>query len=249
MKKLKKFIVALCITVLAMTTTVFAETAANYDENSIKESVKALVEQIVSMDEKSLEYWKDNSIGWQKEAFEGMLTYVEDDQLGDYKSVEDPEINEKKDVIEVETVAHFSKNDLKVKFNMIYVSGSIVPDSIEYKLAGEETKPFGERIADAALNTVIGLATVVVILLLISFIISLFRFIPKLQEMFSKKNEASADAALENAIAQIEENEENADDTELVAVITAAICASTGASSDSFVVRSIKKANRKKTRI
>ena len=36
-----------------------------------------------------------------------------------------------------------------------------------------------------------------------------------------------------------------ANDTELIAVITAAICASTGASSDSFVVRSIKKVKRR----
>ena len=55
--------------------------------------------------------------------------------------------------------------------------------------------------------------------------------------------------ALENAIAQIEGNEELIDDMELVAVITAAICASTGASSDSLVVRSIKKADRKKKHI
>ena len=54
---------------------------------------------------------------------------------------------------------------------------------------------------------------------------------------------------LEKTIAQNEEKEELVDDTELVAVITAAICAATGARSDSFVVRSIKKADRKKKRI
>lgn len=51
-------------------------------------------------------------------------------------------------------------------------------------------------------------------------------------------------AAVENVTSQIEAKEELADDTELVAVITAAIAASTGTSSDGFVVRSIRKSKR-----
>ena len=49
---------------------------------------------------------------------------------------------------------------------------------------------------------------------------------------------------MENVTSQIEAKEELADDTELVAVITAAIAASTGTSSDGFVVRSIRKSKR-----
>ena len=64
-------------------------------------------------------------------------------------------------------------------------------------------------------------------------------YIPKIKEIFTKGDKNSPTAVLEKAIAQIEGNEELVDDTELVAVITAAIAASEGTSTDSFVVRSI----------
>ncbi len=97
----------------------------------------------------------------------------------------------------------------------------------------------------AALNTLIGMGTVFVMLIVISLIISLFTFIPKLQAAFSKKDkqEEVKSAGVENAVTQITAQEETeADDTELIAVIAAAIAASEGAAhTDGFVVRSIRK--------
>ena len=93
-----------------------------------------------------------------------------------------------------------------------------------------------------------GMGTVFAVLILISLIISCFTFIPKIQDAFSKKNKAedAKTAAVDNTIAQIIENEELSDDSELVAVIAAAIAASEGAvSTDGFVVRSIRKASRR----
>lgn len=106
----------------------------------------------------------------------------------------------------------------------------------------------GEQMIKAALNTLLGMGTVFVILILIMFIISLFGFIPKIQAAFSQKDKTETkEKAVENTIAQIIENEELSDDTELVAVIAAAIAASEGAAStDGFVVRSIKRANTNK---
>ena len=57
----------------------------------------------------------------------------------------------------------------------------------------------------------------------------------------AKKNATNTSAAVDNTIAQIIENEELSDDTELVAVIAAAIAAAEGTSTDGFVVRSIKR--------
>ena len=102
----------------------------------------------------------------------------------------------------------------------------------------------GGLMTKAALNTLIGMGTVFVMLIMISLIISLFNFIPKIQAAFSKKpkEEAKKEPAVDKAIAQIVENEELSDDLELVAVISAAIAASEGAAStDGFVVRSIRK--------
>lgn len=103
---------------------------------------------------------------------------------------------------------------------------------------------FGESMEKAALNTLLGMGTVFVVLILISGIISCFNFIPKIQAMFSKKSkkEEIKTEAVDNTIAQIIEKEELSDDLELVAVIAAAIAASEGAAStDGFVVRSIKR--------
>ena len=90
----------------------------------------------------------------------------------------------------------------------------------------------GGLMTKAALNTLIGMGTVFVMLIIISLIISLFNFIPRIQA-----------AGIDNAVTQIAAQEEaEADDTELVAVIAAAIAASEGAAStDGFVVRSIRK--------
>ncbi len=109
---------------------------------------------------------------------------------------------------------------------------------------------FGELMKNAALNTLLGMGTVFVVLILICFIISAFKLISKVEDAL--KNKASAkeikEEAVNNTIAQIEEREaeELADDLELVAVIAAAIATYEGTSTDGFVVRSIRKANRNK---
>ncbi len=107
---------------------------------------------------------------------------------------------------------------------------------------------FGELMTNAALNTLLGMGTVFAVLILISLIISAFGLISKVEN--AMKNKASKkeikEEAVNNTIAQIEEREELADDLELVAVIAAAIASYEGTSTDGFVVRSIRKANRNK---
>lgn len=106
----------------------------------------------------------------------------------------------------------------------------------------------GQLVGKAALNTLIGMGTVFAVLILISFIISCFRFISKAQDAAAKrKADKAADkdrsVGADRAVAQIaaqEEAAEETDDGELIAVIAAAIAASQGAAStDGFVVRSI----------
>lgn len=102
---------------------------------------------------------------------------------------------------------------------------------------------FGDLMVRAALNTLIGMGTVFIVLILISMIIACFGFIPKIQAKFAKKEDAPA-APVQAAV--VEEEEELADDMELVAVIAAAIAAYEGTSTEGFQVRSIKRANTKK---
>ena len=110
----------------------------------------------------------------------------------------------------------------------------------------------GDLMAKAGLNTLIGMGTVFAVLILICLIISCFGVIPKIQAKLSNKEkkdkkEEVKTTGIDNAVAQITTQEETvsenlADDLELVAVIAAAIAASEGAAStDGFVVRSIRK--------
>lgn len=120
-------------------------------------------------------------------------------------------------------------------FTTFEEGNAVASTSISQKL--EEA---GTHMGDAGLNTILGMGTVFTVLILISFIIASFN----LFNGSKKKEEKKADT---NTNAPIEAAEENlADDTELVAVIMAAISAYEGnASTDGFVVRSIKKANRR----
>ncbi len=95
-------------------------------------------------------------------------------------------------------------------------------------------------IPEALVNTVIGMGTVFVVLILISFIIYLLKFVPSLLDR-SKKEEIVVRS--ENAAPVVSGN---TDDTQLVAVITAAITAAmeqegTPVAADGLVIRSIKK--------
>lgn len=108
---------------------------------------------------------------------------------------------------------------------------------------------FGELMQKAGLNTLLGMGTVFSVLILISIIISLFRFISVFENRKEKKQvQEAAPVAVTPAVAETTEtSEELSDDLELVAVIAAAIAASEGAASaDGFVVRSIRKANKNK---
>lgn len=108
----------------------------------------------------------------------------------------------------------------------------------------------GDLMVKAALNTLIGMGTVFAVLILICGIIYCFAFIPKIQAKFSnkEKKEDVKTTGIDNAVAQIATLEETVDvsnDMELVAVIAAAIAAYEGAAStDGFVVRSIRKVNK-----
>ena len=97
----------------------------------------------------------------------------------------------------------------------------------------------GEILKKAGLNTLLGMGTVFVVLIFISFIISLFEKIPALEEKFRKKEAAPASAPVPAAVEQAPAAQ--ADDSELIAVIAAAIAAAEGTTTDGFVVRSIRR--------
>jgi len=106
----------------------------------------------------------------------------------------------------------------------------------------------------ALLNTVIGMGIVFVVLIFISYIISLLKYIPKLIEKFTKNSNSNNMESEKEPAIDYETSLETGDsidisvtdNAELVAVITAAIMASMGKEvpEDGLIVRSIRKINR-----
>ena len=101
----------------------------------------------------------------------------------------------------------------------------------------------GEILQKAGLNTVLGMGTTFVVLIFLSFIIWLLKYIPVLEKKFRKSPAPAAEAPQAAAVpAAVPEVEDDVtDDTELAAVIAAAVAASEGTSPDGFVVRSIRR--------
>ncbi len=94
----------------------------------------------------------------------------------------------------------------------------------------------------AVSNTIMGVSIVFFVLVSLSFLIYLFRFIPMLEEKLMKKNTAEPVKQEVQAETLAEEEEkELVDDLELIVVITAAIAASEGKDPRQYIVRSIRK--------
>ena len=90
------------------------------------------------------------------------------------------------------------------------------------------------------------MSVVFAVLILISLLITCFKIFPYLEKKKAQKVAAEATGHTETqdqVVSQISQREEQqlTDDTELVAVIAAAIAASTGTSTSDFVVRSINR--------
>lgn len=166
------------------------------------------------------------------------------DQIGSIVGVgeADARIDEDQIIVQVEVQGENKNATAEIIFSndmfMVMESAALNPVSTMSSMMGK-----------AALNTLIGMGTVFIVLILISLIISCFGVIPKIQAKFEKKNEKNEIDEIKvpapAAVAAVEEAAEEPDDLELVAVIAAAIAASEGAAStDGFVVRSIRKVNR-----
>ena len=103
----------------------------------------------------------------------------------------------------------------------------------------------GEKLTSAGLNTLLGMGMAFTVLIIISLVISVFPLINKLTEKKPETAKKITETAMDNATSQIAEKEELSGDAELVAVIAAAIAAYEGsASTDGFVVRSIRKVSK-----
>ena len=134
---------------------------------------------------------------------------------------------------------------LTVTYNksMTPVSSTIA----DYSDDSKET--LGTKLATAGVNTATGLLVVFVILVGLSLIISLFRFVGKAGEVKPQNKDAAPKAAAPAAAPVRKEASEEvslADNQELAAVIAAAIAAAEDKPAEGYVVRSIRRLHNNK---
>ena len=196
------------------------------------ESFMATMQEVVATGQQEA-YSKEPSLGAALASFEAAVA-----DLGDYQSITSCTFTEDEDgiIINADIQGSVRPGTVELIFDdeMTFTSGTV-----------NVTYTFGETMTKAALNTLMGMGTVFAVLILIAVLIYCFTFIPKIQAAFAKKDkkDKKVEAAADNAVAQIVENEAvQEDDLELIAVIAAAIAASEGAAStDGYVVRSIRR--------
>ena len=127
--------------------------------------------------------------------------------------------------------------DRPVVLTYVYTYRTMEVDDITVDIV----QTLGEKMTNAALNTLMGMGIVFTVLILICLIIYCFNFFSYFEKKKAAKEEAAPAAAPVAAQAPAAPVAQAQDDLELAAVIAAAIAASTGTSTDGFVVRSIKR--------
>ena len=150
------------------------------------------------------------------------------------------------DTVKVEAIDHGYSATVDAAFEKRNLEFSITTDLKLTKITGVAFVPeytLGERMEKAVFNTLMGMGTVFLVLIFISLLIGGFQYIGKFEsKMKGKAQEPALQPIPAAPVPVAEEAEELVDDLELVAVITAAIAASTGGSPQGLVVRSIKRA-------
>ncbi len=219
----------------------------DYDVTSMSAMSSNLVLAFASMDADSIDAYQaceefelnmimyDSGIPADAETFVDIITAWETSvaECGEFVSLDSDFVSEVSgDEVILTATATFTEKEVTLTY--IYEDGMISSLTIDPEYS------FSEIITKAILNTILGMGTVFAVLIFIAFVISLFKYIPILEAKFSKKSEKAPVVIKEAAPVAVAEVNVNAD-LDLIAVITAAIAASEGTSTDGFVVRSIKR--------
>ena len=210
---------------------------SSVNQEWVDENAKYVVEAIVQLVESNqADMYIEQNLNATEAEIAGIKSYqAAQPEIGNYQAIESNTWTE--DGTELTIISTIIGSERKAEMEII-VDQNIGMTSCTTNVIYS----FGETMAKAGLNTLMGMGTVFIVLILIAMLISSFSLISKIQNA-GKKKEKATESAVANAVAQIVENEEaQEDDLELIAVIAAAIAASEGAASaDGYVVRSIRK--------
>ena len=241
MKQIFKKVSSICTVLLMMAvliltcaSSVWAEEVDDTVKQTLVTTAEGLTDTIVALADEDIENYSQSSDAFTVSAMSAWAGSKS--ELGALKErTGETEVKASDDGYTVTVPASFEKAD--ANFVYVFDASTGAPTSltvdVQYSMA--------ETLRRAVMNTIMGIAIVFIVLIFLSFLIYLFRFIPNPEA--KKKAQAAAPAPAPVA-APVEAAE--ADDTELIAVIAAAIAAAEGTTTDGFVVRSIRKINRKK---
>ena len=242
-RKLKSLLAMVCVLALtlAMSVCAFAADTVTEDEAAnYKSAAETLISQIAGFSDEEIENYLAQDDAFTTATMESWKSVK--DELGAYSSIVSQDVEKDGDVVTISTVAQFekAKADVVLMLDLGQQMYTSMTYSVQYSLAANMQR--------AGMNTLMGIGIVFLMLVFLSFVIGLFKYIEKFQNVGKKKAAEEAPKAEEApapAIAQSEAADEDfADDLELVAVISAAIAAyeaEAGGSTDGFVVRSIKR--------
>ena len=246
MKKITKKLMAVLLAIVCMTS--LAACGSKVEMSPVDEATQSYLEgqmdsllaTLGGMSAEELKMYKDVDDTFTVAAvtnFEGVM-----EELGAYKGIDSTEIEVDDKEYTVTSVVQYEQRSAIVTLILEFKSQSFTPMAITF----DAQYSMGETLQRAGLNTLMGVGIVFCVLLFLCFLISLFKFVSKLSGEGKKEQKASPASAapVVTAAAPVEET----DDLELVAVIAAAIAAAENTSTDSFVVRSIKKVNKSKWR-
>lgn len=207
-------------------------------------TAESLSQAIVELGQEEIDAYKESGDAFTvsaMEAWEGSR-----DELGDFKGLGQSEVEKVTNGYSVRIPAGFSRQD--AEFVYVYdQTGAPTSFNIDIQY------PMQVLLQRAGLNTLMGLGIVFAMLLFLTFVISLFRFIGKAEEKPQTEVEdlptpVQSQIQMQKPLKAAQPAKTEMDDRELVAVIAAAIAAYEGTSTDGFVVRSIRRADRRRAR-
>ena len=237
MKKKIALILSLCLMVLGLTACGEDPTKVDYNGYSydqLKEQVQSTAQGLLAMSDDQIEQYKSNE-NEQYKMLTDMVTRWDDatEDVGKYQKLGDFTITKSGKTLTCEQEIVFKERSVILTFVFTYYNMELDDVTVD------PVQTLGEKMANAGLNTLMGMGVVFTVLILISLIIYGFKIFPYLEQK-KKKNEKAIVSATDENVQGIPAVTAT-DDLELVAVIAAAIAASTGTSTDDFVVRSIKR--------
>lgn len=253
--KMKKIFILFSMIILTLSMTACSKGSEgvdfDYDKDTLISNSETIFNYFIGLSKDDLDFYSRSEYEFYVTAVKAISNAK--DQAGTFKSLDDSSVEEEGSDVIVTLNTTYSKKAVNIVFvydqssmdSYVTTGGLYVPTEITASAVVSK----GELLKEAGLNTLMGMGTVFAVLIFISFIISFFKYIPGPNSV-KKDKKTKKDVQVvpsSTPVATTTSTSSLMDDAELVAVITAAICASeegNGTSKDQLVVRSIKRARR-----